>query len=138
MKWKKFNEAVIDEFRREGGKVARFGDLPLVVLQTISAVSKQRLDVPLIPVFSQASMFVFATNAGSQRDPDWVANLRYQPQVMIEHNGSVTLASIEELSRADADALLHAQAIDSAQLQGYLSAAAPRQVPVFEVKIRFS
>ena len=136
MKWKKFNAAVIDEFRRKGGKVARFGGLPLIVLQTVSATSSQRLDVPLIPVFDERSMFVFATNAGSQQDPDWVENLRCQPEISVEYEQSVVRARIAELPRADADVLLQAKAVDSQQLQDYLKSASPRQVPVFEVNIR--
>ena len=91
MKWKKFNAAVIDEFRRKGGKVARFGGLPLIVLQTVSATSSQRLDVPLIPVFDERSMFVFATNAGSQQDPDWVENLLCQSEISVEYETNQTL-----------------------------------------------
>lgn len=138
MQWKKFNAAVIDEFRREGGKVARFGDLPLIILRTVSAISGQRLDVPLIPVFYEQLMFVFATNAGSQQDPGWVENLRSQPQITAEYEQSIVQANIAELPRADADVLLQAKAVDSQQLQDYLKSALPRLVPVFEVKLQSS
>ena len=36
-----WNQQVIEEFRANGGKVAQFGDAPLVILNTIGAKSRQ-------------------------------------------------------------------------------------------------
>jgi hypothetical protein len=37
--WKTLNQEVISEFRTNAGKVAQFGDLPVVILHTIGARS---------------------------------------------------------------------------------------------------
>ena len=37
--WKSLNREVIAEFRANGGRVARFGDNPVVILHTIGAQS---------------------------------------------------------------------------------------------------
>ena len=48
--WKQLNPEVIAEFRANEGRVARFGDLEVVVLHTLGARSAKILEVPLIVV----------------------------------------------------------------------------------------
>ena len=43
-----WNAQVIAEFRANGGKVAQFGDAPLVILNTIGAKSGQLREIPLV------------------------------------------------------------------------------------------
>jgi hypothetical protein len=49
--WATFNTAVIAEFRANGGEVARFGGLPVVIVHTIGAQSGKVREIPSIPVF---------------------------------------------------------------------------------------
>ena len=82
--WVSFNQEIVEEFRAKGGRVARFGDLPVIILHTIGAVSGAVRLTPLIPVFDGDDMFVFATAAGAPKDPAWVANLLATPRITIE------------------------------------------------------
>ncbi|MBT3897662.1 MAG: nitroreductase family deazaflavin-dependent oxidoreductase, partial [Gammaproteobacteria bacterium] len=50
MDWKLLNRNVIEEFRINSGRVAQFGDLPVVILNTIGAKTGNLLEVPLITV----------------------------------------------------------------------------------------
>ena len=43
-----WNKAVIEEFRANGGKVAQFGDSPVVILHTIGAKSGELREIPLV------------------------------------------------------------------------------------------
>ena len=49
--WDRLNTDVIAEFRANGGAVARFGGLPVVIIHTFGAQSGEVREIPLIPVF---------------------------------------------------------------------------------------
>ena len=134
MDWRALNPRVIAEFRQNAGKVAGFEGLPLILLQTKGARSGNRFDVPLIPVLEDGRIFLFGTNAGSVKQPNWALNLLAHPRVVVEYDGRMFDAMIEPLSRVEADARLALRAQDSEQLQQYLASAVPRSVPVFEVR----
>ena len=133
MDWRKLNPRVIAEFRQNAGKVSGFEGLPLILLQTKGARSGNRFDVPLIPVVEDTRIFLFGTNAGSPKQPIWALNVLAHPRIVVEYGGRVFDAIIEPLSSVDADARLAQRAQGSEQLQQYLTNAAPRVVPVFEV-----
>lgn len=133
MEWSRLNPAVIDEFRSSGGKVAMFGDLPVVVLNTRGARTGKMLDVPLITVIDDDQMFLFASNAGSSRQPAWVYNVRAHPEITVEYGDSSFDARIIELGEAEAAAKVALQAARSEEFAGYVKNAAPRIIPVFRI-----
>lgn len=133
MEWNKLNPAVIEEFRQSAGKVAMFGDLPVVILNTRGAKSGGQLDVPLITVIDDDEMFLFASNAGSSRTPAWVFNVRAYPEITVEYLDGSFPAKISELEEATAAAKVGSQAERSEQFAGYVSSAAPRTIPVFRI-----
>ena len=100
--WAGFNAAVIEEFRANGGKVAAFGDLPVIVLHTIGAKTGLVRLTPLIPVFDGDDMYVFGTAEGARTDPAWVGNLRAHPQITVESAAATFVADVVELPVADA------------------------------------
>ena len=59
MDWKLLNRNVIEEFRINSGRVAQFGDLPVVILNTIGAKTGNLLEVPLITVIDDGRMYLF-------------------------------------------------------------------------------
>lgn len=134
--WSDFNAAVIEEFRTNGGRVERFGDLPLVVVHT------RRDDhirpVPLIPVFENGDTHLFATNAGSPDHPTWSHDLVARPDVDVEHaiGGEIVTTPVTAhlLGDEEASALLAARAATTPQLAEYLASAAPRRIPVFRLE----
>ena len=131
--WRPLNEAVIEEFRANGGRVARFGDLPVVILHTIRAGSDAVREVPLITVPDDERMLLFATAAGASSDPGWVADLRHQPHIEIELGTERFEADVPELDQDEAEARVAVQAERSEQFAAYLESAAPRRIPVFEI-----
>lgn len=132
--WSQLNKEVIEEFRANGGQVARFGELPLVILHTIGARSGRVLEVPLITIVDGDEMLLFGTAAGSQKHPSWYYNLRANLNIDVEYGTERFAASIVQLSEEDARARVEAQARTSEQLAGYLESAAPRVIPVFSIR----
>jgi deazaflavin-dependent oxidoreductase (nitroreductase family) len=131
--WQTLNAEVIAEFRAHGGKVARFGDLPVVILHTVGAKSGRVREVPLIAVFDDEEMFLYGTNAGAPTHPDWVFNLRAHPRITVEYRTERFTADVVELPEPDAQRKLQRQAATVPQLADYVSSAAPRVIPVFSI-----
>ncbi len=134
MDWSQLNPGVIEEFRANGGRVAQFGDLPVVILHTIGAKSGRLLEVPLIIVRAGDEMLIFGTSAGSPTHPSWVYNLRANPRIQVEHGSETFTADVVELAEADARQRVQKQAESTPQLAGYVESAAPRVIPVFSIQ----
>ena len=128
-----WNEQVIAEFRSSGGKVAQFGDSPLVILHTIGAKSGERREVPLVALVEGDTLYVFASKAGSPSHPDWYFNLKATPTITVEYGTAAYTANVVELPAAEAAAKLDAQAALMPQFGEYVKSAAPRVIPAFSI-----
>jgi len=131
--WKSYNPAIITEFRANGGKVAQFGELPVIILHTIGARSGRLHEVPLIVVLKDDRMLLYGTNAGSKKHPVWVFNLRANPVIKVEYGTEAFTVRVEELNVDEARLILQTHAETTPQLAGYLMSSAPRKVPVFSI-----
>jgi deazaflavin-dependent oxidoreductase (nitroreductase family) len=131
--WNKLNPEVIAEFRANGGKVAMFGELPVVILHTIGARSGRVREIPLVLVLEGEEMFLFATAAGAARHPDWFFNLKANPRIEVERSSETFTADLVELSEADARQKIQHHAGCTPQLAEYVKSAAPRVIPVFSI-----
>ncbi len=60
-----FNAQVIAEFRANGGKVAQFGDQPMVILHTIGARSGEVREIPLAVGVDGDELLIFANDGGA-------------------------------------------------------------------------
>jgi deazaflavin-dependent oxidoreductase (nitroreductase family) len=132
--WKPLNAEVIAEFRANGGKVARFGDLPIVILHTIGAKSGQVREVPLIVVIDDGATLLYGTKAGATTHPDWYFNLRAHPQITVEYGSERFTANVVPLDEAEAAKKVRSQAESVPQFAEYVAAAAPRVIPVFSIE----
>ena len=83
MNMQAFNEQIIEEFRANGGKVAMFAEHPMVILHTVGAKSGAVRLIPLVLTESDDERILFASFAGSKKDPAWVHNLRATPEIKI-------------------------------------------------------
>lgn len=128
-----WNTQVINEFRANGGKVAQFGEAPLVILHTIGAKSGAVREIPLVTLLQPDRMVVFASAAGSPKHPDWYYNLRSSPEISVEYQTETFTARVTELAADDASAMLNAQAELMPQFAGYVTSAAPRVIPAFAI-----
>ncbi len=128
-----WNAQVIAEFRANGGKVAQFGDAPLVILHTIGAKSGELREVPLVALDNEDGLFVFASKAGASTNPDWYHNLKSTPQITVEYGTETFTAEVAELPEDVGQARLRAQAEVMPQFGEYIESAAPRVIPAFSI-----
>ncbi|MDY0828064.1 nitroreductase/quinone reductase family protein [Microbacterium sp. BG28] len=79
-----YNDHVIAEFRRNGGRVENFGDA-LILLHHIGARSATERISPLMALPDGADAWLIAASkAGAEDNPAWFHNLRAYPDVTIE------------------------------------------------------
>ncbi len=135
MDWKTLNDKVIAEFRANGGKVAQFGDLPVVILHTIGTKTGKIREIPLVLIVEEdGEMLLFGSAAGSSSHPQWVHSLRAYPEIDVELGTETFRARISEWPEDKARARVAKQAERSEQFAGYIESAAPREIPVFTVE----
>jgi deazaflavin-dependent oxidoreductase (nitroreductase family) len=133
MDWKSLNRNVIEEFRINSGRVAQFGDLPVVILNTIGAKTGNLLEVPLITVIDDGRMYLFGTNAGAKKQPAWIYNLRANPVIDVEFKTEVFRANLTELDGQQRKDRIQIQSQQTPQFADYIASSAPRQVAVFRI-----
>jgi deazaflavin-dependent oxidoreductase (nitroreductase family) len=131
--WKTFNPEVIAEFRGNAGKVAQFGDLPVVILHTIGARSGQVREIPLIVIYDGEEMLLFGTAAGASSHPDWYFNLRAHPRIEVEFGIDRFTADVIQLGEDEARKKCEFQVSTVPQFAEYVKSAAPRTIPVFSI-----
>ncbi len=129
-----WNTQVIAEFRANGGKVAQFGDAPVVILHTIGAKSGAVRETPLVALVEDGGMYVFASKAGAPTNPDWYHNLKATPEIDVEYATERFRARVTELPEAEGQAKLAEQAALMPQFGEYVTSAAPRLIPVFSIE----
>ncbi|BCI81796.1 hypothetical protein MTY66_34210 [Mycolicibacterium sp. TY66] len=89
-----FNAAIVDEFRANGGKVGgQFEGGNLLLLHTTGAKSGQPRMSPLAYLPVDGKILIVGSKAGAPTHPDWVHNLRANPNAHIEIG---TDAGVEE------------------------------------------
>jgi deazaflavin-dependent oxidoreductase (nitroreductase family) len=77
-----FNENNIAEFRASKGRIASFGEAPLLLLTTTGARSGQRRTSPVMYLADEHDpnlVYVFATAAGADENPSWFHNIVAHP-----------------------------------------------------------
>jgi deazaflavin-dependent oxidoreductase (nitroreductase family) len=80
-----WNKQIIEEFRRNGGKVGgSFEGAPLLLLTTTGARSGMARTTPVMYLPDGDRMIVFASKAGASTNPDWYHNLVVHPKATVE------------------------------------------------------
>ena len=83
--FKAYNQAVVDEFRQNRGKVTgMFAGVPLVLVTTKGAKSGQLRTTPVVYTRDGDRIVVIASKGGSPTHPDWYHNLVANPDVTVE------------------------------------------------------
>ena len=96
-----FNQAIIDEFRANGGKVGGgFEGAPMVLLHHTGARTGTERVAPLVYQADGDRWVVFASKAGAPTHPDWYRNLVANPQTTIEV-GTETVAVRARVAEGD-------------------------------------
>jgi deazaflavin-dependent oxidoreductase (nitroreductase family) len=128
-----WNRQIIAEFRANGGKVAQFGNAPIVILHTIGAKSGALREIPLVATVDHDNMIIFASKAGAPTNPDWYYNLVATPEIEVEFGAEKFRARLDQLSAEDARSAIQAQAELMPAFGDYVKSAAPRQIPAFAI-----
>jgi deazaflavin-dependent oxidoreductase (nitroreductase family) len=90
-----WNDAIIGEFRANGGKVGGpFEGAPLLLLHTVGKKTGQERVHPVMYREVPGGFAVFASKAGAPNNPDWYHNLVASPRVTAEiGTGTVPLVA---------------------------------------------
>jgi deazaflavin-dependent oxidoreductase (nitroreductase family) len=80
-----WNEAIIDEFRANSGKVGGpFAGKTLLLLHTVGAKSGQERINPVAYVTDGDRLVIIASKGGAPTNPDWYYNILANPLVKVE------------------------------------------------------
>jgi deazaflavin-dependent oxidoreductase (nitroreductase family) len=127
------NAKNIEEFRANGGRLAAFGDAPVVLLTTKGAQSGEARTSPLMYLADDADrdcVYVFASYAGADVDPSWFRNLTANPGDVRVEIGSEALDATPEVLAGPRRAEVYAeQATRFPQFAEY-EAKTSRTIPV--------
>ncbi len=94
-----FNARNIEEFRANQGKIASFGDAPLLILHSTGAKSGQERLNPVAYQSVDGGWAVFASRAGTAKNPDWYFNLKAHPEGVIEVGTAAGVETIDVTAR---------------------------------------
>ncbi len=131
-----YNRGVIEEFRANHGKVAAFGDVPVVLLTTTGAKSSQKRVNPLAALVEGDKLYVFASKAGAPTNPDWYHNLVANPEVAVEFGDERFGAVATPITGFERDRLFAAQVARNPAFGDY-EKATERVIPVVELRRTF-
>jgi deazaflavin-dependent oxidoreductase (nitroreductase family) len=80
-----WNKTIIEEFHAHDGKLGgNFEGAPVLLLHTTGAKSGAERINPMMYMKKDGRIFVFASKAGADTNPDWFHNLVATPSVTVE------------------------------------------------------
>ena len=80
-----WNQGIIEEFRRNGGKVGgNFAKSPMLLLTTTGAKTGKKRVNPLVYLPDGDDWVIFASKGGAPTNPDWYHNLIAHPDATVE------------------------------------------------------
>lgn len=96
-----WNTTIIEQFRAQGGKgVAQFGDALLLLHHTGARSGIVRVN-PLACYDDGDRLVIVASKAGAAQNPDWLFNLRANPDTTIEIGSEMVAVRAAEITGDD-------------------------------------
>ncbi len=93
-------------YRITGGRIGRrVGKAHMLLLTTLGRRTGQRRVTPLLYVEDGARFVVAASNAGDDRDPAWLLNLRKQPAAEIQIGADRIRVQAREATESESERL---------------------------------
>jgi deazaflavin-dependent oxidoreductase (nitroreductase family) len=129
-----WNQAIIAEFRANGGKVGGpFEGAPLLLLTTTGARTGRRLTTPVLYNTDGERLLIFASKGGAPTHPAWYHNLVAHPRVTLEVGTETFEATATVLHGEERDRLF---ARHAAQYPGFAEyqAKTTRTIPVIALE----
>ncbi|MER7687261.1 nitroreductase family deazaflavin-dependent oxidoreductase [Streptomyces sp. NPDC097610] len=124
------NARIIDEFRANKGEVGGgFSGAPLLLLHTVGARSGRSRVNPMMYLADRGRFLVFASKAGSDRNPDWYHNLLAHPGARVEVGDASLAVHAVELRGTERDTAFAEQARRYPGFAGY-QGKTERVIPV--------
>ena len=131
---KAFNTNIVDEFRANGGKVGGpFEGGTLLLLTTTGAKSGQPRLAPLAYLTIDDKMIIIGSKAGADTNPDWVHNLRANPQAHVEVGSTDYDVIARELPSDERDDV-YSKIVEQSPVFGDYQANTSRVIPLFELQ----
>jgi deazaflavin-dependent oxidoreductase (nitroreductase family) len=131
---KAFNKSIVHEFRGNGGKVGGpFEGATLLLLTSTGAKSGQPRLAPLAYLTIDGKMIIIGSKAGADTNPDWVHNLRANPQAHIEVGTDAYDVTARELPAEERDAT-YPKVVALAPGFGEYQSKTTRIIPLFELQ----
>jgi len=125
-----WNAKIMAEFRANGGKVAEFGDAPLLILHSTGRKSGEDRTSPLMYMaLDGGSVAIFASKAGAPDNPDWYHNVLADAAVTAELGTETRAFTAREALGDERTTIWEQQKIDYPQFAGY-EEATDRVIPV--------
>ena len=126
----RFNQALIDEYRANGGQVTgAFANRPLLLLTTTGARSGQPRTSPLVYTTDGDRLVIVASKGGAPTNPDWYHNLVRHPDVTVELGRERFRARATIAQGAERDRLFNQHAAQMPAFAEYQTRTA-RRIPV--------
>jgi deazaflavin-dependent oxidoreductase (nitroreductase family) len=113
-----WNQKVIEEFRANGGKVAQFGAMSLLLLHHTGAKSGKSYVNPLAYQDTGNGLAIFASKGGAPGHPDWYHNLVAHPDVQIELDGKAPVAAKARVATGDERDRIYRQQVSNVPVFG--------------------
>ncbi|MCW2627976.1 nitroreductase family deazaflavin-dependent oxidoreductase [Mycobacterium sp.] len=131
---KAFNKNIVEEFRANNGKVGGpFEGATLLLLNTTGAKSGQPRLAPLAYLTIDGKTVIIGSKAGADTNPDWVHNLRANPQAHIEVGADAYDVTARELPPAER-AEMYPKVVAAAPGFGQYQDKTSRVIPLFELQ----
>jgi deazaflavin-dependent oxidoreductase (nitroreductase family) len=131
---RRFNDALIDAYRRHGGRVpGELGDIDMLLLTTVGARSGKRRTVPVDVHRIEGRLVVVASMGGADRNPPWFHNVSANPEVEVELGSERFRATAVVIAGADRDRLF-AEVIERAPVFADYQRRTSRTLPVVELR----
>ncbi|WP_179470767.1 nitroreductase family deazaflavin-dependent oxidoreductase [Mycolicibacterium vinylchloridicum] len=128
-----FNRNIVEEFRANAGVVGGpFEGRPLLLLHTTGAKSGQPRLAPLAYFDVDGKLIIIGSKAGADTNPDWVHNLRANPQAHIEIGTDAYDVVAREFSREERDEA-YPKVVAEAPGFGEYQSKTSRVIPLFEL-----
>lgn len=128
-----WNAKIIEEFRANGGKVAgQFEGAPMLLLRTTGAKTGLERVNPMMYLEQEGRVFVFASKAGADTDPDWYRNLVANSEVTVELGTEIFPATAVSLTSSERERIYETQATLYPGFAEY-QAKTTRVIPVVEL-----
>jgi deazaflavin-dependent oxidoreductase (nitroreductase family) len=125
-----FNQAIIDEFRANEGRVGGpFEGAPLLLLTTTGARSGERRTTPVVYLADGERLVIFASKGGAPTNPAWYHNLRAHPSATVEVGPETVEVNAVVTSGEERERLFRRQAERYPQFAEY-EQKTTREIPV--------